>query len=284
MIGTLLNNRYRLEAELGRGGMGIVYRAHDTALEREVAIKVIRPDLEPVAQTRFVLEARLLARLNHPHIVAVYDVGQAEGSPYIVMELVEGASLDECPPREMDDIIAIGRQVCAALQHAHSLWMVHRDLKPENVLVSTDGTAKLGLARLVQSGLTSENVLMGTPRYLAPEIVRGEEPDGRSDLYALGVMLYELTTGQPPFSGDTLVALIAQHLKAPVVPPRDRNPAIPPALDALIVQLLSKQPADRPASAAEVLAVLERLGAAEAAAVAYPRVEAEPEPQQPAFQ
>jgi ABC-type oligopeptide transport system substrate-binding subunit len=259
-----LNERYRLDAELGRGGMAIVYRARDTLLERDVAVKVMSAaELDTEGRGRLMHEAKAAARLNHPNVVSVYDAGETDGSPFIVMELVEGDSLHHRRPENLDGILAIARQICAALKHAHSSGIIHRDLKPENVLLAPDGTAKLtdfGLARSVASRLTSEGTIVGTVFYLAPEQALGQEIDSRVDLYALGVMLYELTTGRLPFTADDPVAVISQHLHAPVVPPRAKNDQVPPALDTLIVRLLSKDPAGRPGSAAEVLRLLDSPG------------------------
>jgi tetratricopeptide (TPR) repeat protein len=267
VIGTVLNERYRPDAELGRGGMGVVYRAHDLLLERDVAVKVLSAtSLDDEGRSRLLREARSAAGLNHPNIVAVHDAGQAEGIPFIVMELVEGTSLREQQPESLDETLSITGQVCAALEHAHAHGIVHRDLKPENVLIAPDGTAKLndfGLARSMSSRLTSDGTLVGTVFYLAPELALGQEFDGRADLYALGVMLYELVTGGLPFMAGDPLAVISQHLHAPVVPPRARNPGIPAVLDALIVRLLSKVPQDRPASAGEVRETVERLRAGE---------------------
>jgi adenylate cyclase len=296
LIGSSFNQRYRLEAELGRGGMGVVYRARDTMLDREVAVKVLSGPapsagegtaLTTEGRARLLREAQAVAQLNHPNVVSVYDAGEAEvpdsvGTvPFIVMELVEGAPLHDCPPDSLDEILGIACQVCTALEHAHAQGIIHRDLKPENVLVLADGTAKLvdfGLARTVASRLTAEGAILGTVFYIAPEQALGQEIDERADLYTLGVMLYQWTAGRLPFEGDDPVALIGQHLHAPVVPPREHNPEIPPALDALIVQLMSKRPEDRPASAAEVRQVLEALARGpEAAEAALDR------PRQPAF-
>jgi predicted ATPase len=280
-IGTLLNARYQVEAELGRGGMGVVYRAHDTLLGRDVAVKVLSATaLGTEGRAQLLREARNAAVLNHPNVVTIYDVGEADGAPsdegvpFIVMELVAGPSLYEQPPTNLEGILAIMRQICAALEHAHANGIIHRDLKPENVLLShgplaeagspartgpqtgASVTAKLvdfGLARSVTSRLTSEGAIVGTAFYLAPELALGQAYDGRADLYALGVMLYELTTGVLPFRGDDPLAVITQHLHSPVVPPRAKKAEIPPALDALIVRLLSKAPEDRPSSAASVL-------------------------------
>jgi predicted ATPase len=275
-IGTLLNARYQLEAEIGRGGMGVVYRAHDTLLGRDVAVKVLSAsELGTEGRARLLREALAAAGLNHPNIVTVHDVGEAEELPFIVMELVEGPSLYEQPPAELEQILAIAQQICAALDHAHTNGIVHRDLKPENVLITPDpraGTgvpsrgsgcsAKLvdfGLARSVASRTTAEGVIAGTVFYLAPELALGQACDGRADLYALGVMLYELTTGVLPFVADDPWAVISQHLHAPVVPPRAKSSDIPLALDRLIVQLLAKSPEDRPSSAEEVEEILGHL-------------------------
>jgi ABC-type oligopeptide transport system substrate-binding subunit len=271
MIGAVLNERYRLDAELGRGGMAIVYRARDTLLGRDVAVKVMSAaELGTEGRGRLMHEAKAAAKLNHANVVSVYDAGETDGSPFIVMELVAGDSLHDRPPEALDGILAVARQVCAALEHAHAQGIIHRDLKPENVLLASDGTAKLtdfGLARSVASRLTSEGTIVGTVFYLAPELALGQEFDGRADLYALGVMLYELTTGRLPFIADDPLAVISQHLHAPVVPPRARNAQVPPALDTLIVRLLSKDPAGRPASAAEVRRALEQPGLLDTGAV-----------------
>jgi tetratricopeptide (TPR) repeat protein len=278
--------RYRLEGELGRGGMGVVYRAHDTLLDRPVAVKVLSPapagakdesGLDTEGRARLLHEAQAIARLHHPNIVAVYDAGEAElpgtagPAPYIVLELVEGQSLYERRPTVLEEIVGLARQICAALAQAHAHGVIHRDLKPENVMLTPDGTAKLmdfGLARSVASRLTTVGAVVGTVFYLAPELALGQPFDARADLYALGVMLYELTTGRLPFAADDPVAVISQHVYAPVVPPNTYNPALPAALDQLIVRLMSKDPAGRPASAEAVRAALELPGALETAAPA----------------
>jgi tetratricopeptide (TPR) repeat protein len=261
MIDSVLNDRYRLGEELGRGGMGTVYRAHDTVLDRDVAVKLLsQSGLGTEGRERMLREAQAIAKLNHPNIVQVFDAGQLEGSTFIVMELVEGQSLHDSPPKDFPGIVTVARQICAALEHAHSHGIIHRDLKPENVLLAPDGAAKLmdfGLARSVASRLTSEGKITGTVFYLAPELALGQEFDGRADLYSLGVMLYELTTGELPFSTGDPLTLISQHIHASAVPPRSRNAEIPPLLEQLVMQLLSKNPADRPASAAAVGRILE---------------------------
>jgi len=259
MIGTTLQSRYRIEAELGHGGMGAVYRAHDTLLDRDVAIKVLTAPAGSDVRERWLREAQSTARLNHPNIVAVHDAGEADGTPFIVMELIEGESLFNRKPQSLDEILSIARQICAALDHAHSHGIVHRDLKPENVLITPDGTAKLmdfGLARSATSRLTQEGALVGTVFYLSPEQALGQTVDGRTDLYALGVMLYEMTTGQLPFTGDNPLTIIAQHIHSPVAPPHTLRTDLPPALEAIMLKLLSKDPADRFASAREAAQAL----------------------------
>lgn len=251
---TVLNDRYRLGAELGRGGMGTVHRAHDTLLEREVAIKVLRKAGSGGGPHAHLLrEAQVIAKLNHPNIVQVHDAGELNGAPFIVMELVEGDSLHRRRPTALLEILSIARQVCAALEHAHAHGIVHRDLKPENVLIADDGTAKLTDLGLARSGArtAAQGEVGGTVFYLAPELALGQASDGRADLYALGVMLYELTTGQLPFTGDNPMSVISQHLQAPAVPPSTYRPDLPPALEAIILKLLAKSPDDRFASARE---------------------------------
>jgi ABC-type oligopeptide transport system substrate-binding subunit/predicted Ser/Thr protein kinase/predicted ATPase len=260
MIGSLLNDRYRIEAELGKGGMGAVYRAFDSRLERQVAVKLVTGyQLETEGRARLLQEAKAIAQLNHPHIVSVYDAGEVDGSPFIVMELVDGVSLHDRRPRETKELARIAGQVCQALEHAHQRGIVHRDLKPENVLIDSGGNAKLmdfGIARSMASRLTQEGQIEGTVFYMAPELATGKEYDGRADLYALGVMLYELTTGELPFQHGDPVAVISQHIHAPVVPPRAKDPSIPPALSRLIVQLMAKSPDDRPSDAGAVIQAL----------------------------
>ena len=258
--GDVLSNRYRLDQEIGRGGMGVVFRAWDTELERQVAVKVLnaRAGIGD-ARERLFREARATAALSHPHVVAVYDVGEHERTPYLVMELIRGPNLTQRRPDTLDEIITVALQICDALEHAHRHGLIHRDLKPGNVLYSstTDEPAikivDLGLAirdrgvRLTQGGGIS-----GTVAYMAPEQALGNELDGRTDLYALGVMLYELTTGRLPFDADSALAVLSQHLHAPVVPPRTYRADLPEFLDAVILRLLAKSPEQRFATAAEV--------------------------------
>jgi predicted Ser/Thr protein kinase len=262
MMDNLLNQRYRLDAEIGRGGMGVVYRAHDMLLDRTVAVKVLtRRGLGSQGRARLLREAQAAAKLNHPNIVTVYDAGETDGLPFIVMEYIPGASLHDQPPAEIERIVSVAQQLCAALGHAHEHGIIHRDLKPENVILEADGTVKLmdfGLARSREaSRLTQEDALVGTTFYLAPEQALGAELDGRADLYALGVLSYELLAGRLPFTGDDPLAVISQHLHAPVVPPSTFRTDLPAALEAIVLKLLAKDPAGRFASAGEVALALD---------------------------
>lgn len=261
--------RYKLKQVIGRGGMGEVYRAMDTWLDREVAIKVLSSEvLGPEGRDRLLREAQAAARLNHPNVVSVYDVGERNGEPFVVMELVEGQTLHSQRPEGLGELLAIAIEVCAALDHAHAQGIIHRDLKPENVMLSLDGMARLmdfGLAsRTVELPHAAEGGTAGTVYYLAPEVLRGEPASVQSDLYAMGVLLYELLTGEVPFQGDEPLTVITQHLESQPRPPSQLNPAIRPALEALILRLLSKRPADRPLSAAAVAEVLEAVAPEEA--------------------
>ncbi|UCG22843.1 MAG: protein kinase, partial [Chloroflexota bacterium] len=259
------NDRYLIQQELGRGGMGVVYRAEDTLLQRPVAVKMVSAGLLGTeGHTRLLGEARAIASLNHPNIVAVYDVGQSaelddeSGEPgltYIVMELLEGHSLRTVRPSSLDESLAVTSQICQALAAAHDHGIIHRDLKPENVVVAEGGAVKLtdfGLARRVEDkALPDGEPLAGTIAYMAPELILGRPATPQSDLYALGVILYELLAGRPPTEGDDLTALLSHRLYDPLKPPSSHNPQVPPALDVLALRLLNKRPDDRPESAAE---------------------------------
>src|SRR5712671_1356353 len=258
-LGSILRERYRLDSELGRGGMGVVYRATDLELMREVAVKVLSASASTSdARQRLIREARAAAALNHPHIVAVHDVGEAGGQPFLVMELVAGPRLSQARPTDLSRVVEIAAQICSALEHAHANSIVHRDLKPDNVLLS--GTSQSSNVKLADLGLalpgygariSRAGVIVGTAAYMAPEQALGQAVDGRTDLYALGVLLYEMTTGRLPFIGDDPLSVVSQHVHASVVPPRVLRPDLPRALEAIILRLLSKDPAQRFATAAE---------------------------------
>jgi hypothetical protein len=276
---THLADRYRLDGELGSGGMAVVYRAHDLRHDRPVALKVLRPELAAaIGAERFDREIRVAARLQHPNIVPLLDSGEVPGDPamgtgpilWYVMPLIDGESLRgrliRQGPQPIEDALRWTRELADALAHAHDRGIIHRDIKPENVLVS--GTAlphamlaDFGVARALAAGgserLTETGLTLGTPAYMSPEQSVGDAAlDGRSDLYSLGCVLYELLTGEPPFTGPTAQAVIAKRLADAVPSPRRLRETIPPGVDHLIRRLLAKSPADRVQSAADLVAAL----------------------------
>jgi eukaryotic-like serine/threonine-protein kinase len=265
--GDVLAGRYRLLALLGRGGAGEVWRAEDLALTRPVAVKVLRRlDGDPMdSAERFRTEARAAARLTHPNVVATYDVGTAAGQVFLVMELVSGKDLaqflrsDGLPPAQLVADLAV--QGTRALDAAHAAGIVHRDVKPGNLLLATDGTLKItdfGIAQATDLDRPSGQVLLGTAAYVAPEQVRGEPAVPASDRYALGCVLYELLAGTPPFTAGDVEGVLEQHLHAAPVPIQVHRPDVGPGLGDLVMRLLAKDPAARPASVAEVVACLAR--------------------------
>jgi eukaryotic-like serine/threonine-protein kinase len=267
--GQVLGGRYALGAMLGSGGMGQVYRARDRVLERTVAVRVLSPvatdNRELVA--RFGREARAAAALHHPNIVTVFDSGADGDLQYLVMEYVEGQSLAGLLRREgvlePRRAAEVGRQVCLALAAAHAAGLVHRDITPGNVLVDPAGLVKVadfGIAKLAAATtMTGDGMVLGTAAYLAPEQAQGRPVDGRSDLYGLGCVLYELVTGAPPFAGDSPVAVAARQVTEPPIPPSDRNPRVGVALEAVVLTALAKDPADRYQSAAAMAQDLDRI-------------------------
>jgi tetratricopeptide (TPR) repeat protein/predicted Ser/Thr protein kinase len=255
------HQRYKLGEEIGHGGMGVIYQAHDTLLDRDVAVKVLSGNITEEGRRRLLHEAKTAARLNHPNIVSIFDAGETQGHPYVVMELVEGESLFSHRPENQEQLIALALQICAALEHAHSNGIIHRDLKPENIILTPQGKIKLldfGLARSIASRVSSQGAIVGTVFYLAPEMALGKEVDNRADLYSLGVILYELLTGQLPFDGDDPLTVISQHLYAPVVPPSTLRAEVLP-IEPIILKLLAKKPEERFASAHEVAGEFQKL-------------------------
>jgi predicted ATPase/predicted Ser/Thr protein kinase len=260
LIGEIINGRYRLDRELGQGGMGTVYLAHDAVLDRHVALKLMsKPRLGTEGRSRLLVEARTVARMKHPNIVTVYDAGEVELQPYVVMEYIQGKTLNEYELDGFKGVVQASTQICAALQYAHEQDIIHRDLKPENIIIQPDGSLQLmdfGLAVSTSARMTEKGLIMGTVAYMSPEQAFGYEVSPASDLYSLGVILYELTTGSLPFEAENALGVITQHIHAPVVPPRAKNEQIPIQLNDLILSLLSKNPGDRPGSAAEVANIL----------------------------
>ena len=281
----VLGERYEIGGVLGRGGMAEVHRGRDLRLGREVAVKVLRSDLarDPSFQVRFRREAQASASLNHPAIVAVYDTGEdrtsAGATPYIVMEYVEGETLRDVLRREgrLDPARAmtLSADICGALDFSHRNGIVHRDVKPGNVMITPQGAVKVmdfGIARAVSDSaatMTSTAAVIGTAQYLSPEQARGEAVDARSDVYSVGCLLYELVTGAPPFTGDSPVSVAYQHVREDPRLPSSINPEIPPELDAILLKAMSKNPANRYQSAADMRNDLLR-------AIAGQRVEATP--------
>lgn len=255
----ILNNRYQLERKLGQGGMATVYLGRDLRLNRPVAIKVLHGQYASDEQflRRFKHEADAAAQLGHPNIVRVYDIGAEGDLHYIVMEYVQGTDLKEIislqAPLPVPRTLAIVRQVAEALQAAHDSGLVHRDVKPQNVLIDANDYARLsdfGIAKSKQSSaLTDPGTTFGTADYLAPEQAQGLGATPLSDVYALGVLTYEMLTGRLPFSGDSPLAVALQHIQAAPPPLRSYNPSIPPQLEAIVLQAMSKDPAQRPQSA-----------------------------------
>jgi len=257
-----LAGRYVVEDVLGRGGMATVYLARDEELERPVAVKVLAGHLadDPSFRDRFVREARLAAQLSHPNVVQIFDAGEDEGEPYIVMEYVEGHTLaDELQdgrPLDAERVVDIGVQVCAGLEHAHAAGLVHRDIKPANLLLRGDGTVKIadfGIARAAETTrLTQMGSVLGTAAYLSPEQALGEEVTAAADIYALGCVLYEGLTGRTPYVFETLAELAVKHQQEAIPPVRELRSDVPVELEAVVMRCLARNPDYRPASAADL--------------------------------
>lgn len=271
--GTLIAGRYRIDSLLGRGGMAEVYAGYDERLQRPVAVKVLRPDMaaREDVRNRFEFEARHAARLSHPNVVGVYDTGEDDGIPFLVMELLPGRTLAEeisAGPVEQEWLKRVAGDVLQALGAAHAAGIVHRDIKPGNIVLGNDGCAKVtdfGIAKTLEvaagdalsNDLTSTNQLVGTPAYLAPERIDASPATPRSDLYSVGVVLYEALGGQKPFTGQTAIAVADAVQRSTPTPLAELRPDADPALVAVIERAMARNPAERYASAEEMLRHLE---------------------------
>ena len=267
-VGKRLDGRYEIHELIGVGGMANVYRCTDTLDDREVAIKILKDEYlnNEEFSRRFKNESKAIAMLSHPNIVKVYDVSFGDMIQYIVMEYIDGITLKEYIDRqgiiEWKDVIHLTTQVLKALQHAHESGIVHRDIKPQNIMLLQDGTIKVtdfGIARFSDKATrTMTDQAIGSVHYIAPEQARGDQTDGKSDIYSVGVMLYEMLTGRLPFDGDTAVSVALMQLQQQPKRPREVNPAIPIGLEQITMKAMQKKPGDRYASAAEMLNDIER--------------------------
>lgn len=268
LLGTVFADRYQLQSRLGKGGMAIVYKAADRNLGREVAIKVLRKDVagDPIAAKRLIREARAAASLHHPNIITVHDVGESNGTVYVVMEILVGKPLADVLEEEgsigIERALGITEQLCAALAVAHTQGIVHRDIKPENLFLIDHASGDFvkvldfSIAKLptemVTAALTRAGSVFGTPHYMAPEQVEGKSVGPHADLYAVGAVLYELITGEPPFDGPSVIDILLKHVKAPPPTLAAHGIKAPAGVDLLITKLLAKKATDRPASASAV--------------------------------
>jgi tRNA A-37 threonylcarbamoyl transferase component Bud32 len=275
LLGTILNGRYRLEARIGAGGMSTVYLALDETLQRQVAIKLMNREVSTDSDQleRFRREARAVAQFSHPHVVGVIDAGEDEGRPYIVFEYVEGETLKERIRRQgrlpIAEAVAYAIEIARALGVAHARHIVHRDVKPQNVLIDEEGSAKVtdfGIARtLDEEGLTADGRVLGTTDYVSPEQALGQPVTGQSDLYSLGIVLYEMLTGEVPFRGDNQVAVAMKHVREQLPDVQLERPGVSAALAAVIDRATAKRQENRYADDAELIADLEEVLAIEAA-------------------
>jgi len=275
--------RYEIKSELGRGGMATVYRGWDPLFEREVAVKVLPPELlhsDPQFKMRFEREAKIIASLEHPSIVPVYDVGDDTGQPYFVMRYMSGGSLSDrikAKNLTVDDALKILGQLAPGLDEAHAKGIVHRDLKPSNILFDGKGTpyiSDFGIAKLsqAQSGNMTGSAIIGTPAYMAPEQAQGTGVDGRTDIYAVGIILFEMLTGRQPYEADTPMAVAFKHITDPVPNIHEANPALPDAVDTVIHKAMAKNKDDRFSTATDMVDNLRSISSGQRVSVDMPTV------------
>lgn len=259
MIGRTLRNRYRVEAQIGEGSTATVYRAWDLRLERTVALKMLLSQVKDTTRRRFLQEAKAIAQFTHPGIMAIYDADEDMGASFLVVEYVEGETLAHYVPSSPETVAQLGAQIADALHYAHTHGVIHRDIKPANIMVTLVAEhikiMDLGLALARDAKrVTADGMVIGTPAYLSPEQAQGLPLDHRTDIYSLGVVLYEMVTGQLPFTTDDISALMLQHVQSPPPSPRSINPDIPEALERVLLKALEKAP-DRRFSTAETFSV-----------------------------
>lgn len=265
-LGTCLDDRYEIVEVIGAGGMAVVYKAIDQRLNRFVAVKILRDELarDEEFRARFQIEAQAVAMLSHPNIVSVYDVSHTAGVEYIVMELIEGVTLMQYMQKKgalsWKEAAHFSTQIAKALEHAHSKGIVHRDIKPQNIMILRDGTIKVadfGIAALESAQEQRSDQTVGSVHYIAPEQARGETPDTRSDIYSLGVVMYEMLTGQMPYDGETAEQIALKHIAGVAVPPRQLNAEIPEELERITLKAMNADIRERYQSASELLTDLE---------------------------
>lgn len=286
LTGTLLDGRYELQEVIGEGGMAVVYKAMDNRLNRLVAVKIMRDEMaaDEEFKRRFCAESQAVAMLSHSNIVAVYDVSQSEEREYIVMELIEGITLKQYLEKKgaigWRETVHFSKQIARALAHAHERCIIHRDIKPQNIMLLRDGTIKVadfGIAALENEATESNGQAIGSIHYIAPEQAKGELPNARSDVYSLGIVMYEMLTGKQPYTGETIAEIAFKHIEANPVPPHEIVSDFPPELETIIMKAMNPNVSDRYGSAEELLSDLDvfthqQVEAEEKAAAEVPEV------------